>query len=194
MQKARQPTYSFLYSLQGFRYCDLLLGQGRFRDVPQRAQSALGLAQRLGWRLDIGLDHLSLGWALLLAAEDEGIQDLSDAACQLDQAVDSFRRAGSQDHLPRGFLARAELHRATGDLPAAERDLEEALAIAERGSMGLHQADAHLGYARLYVAMGERDKARLSLATAKKMVGEMGYHRRDGEVEELERELGQASV
>ena len=59
--------------------------------------------------------------------------------------------------------------------------------------MGLFEADAHLEYARLYVATGERDEARASLVTAKKMIADMGYHRRDGEVEELERELARAS-
>ncbi len=39
------------------------------------------------------------------------------------------------------------------------------------------------------LAYGEREKARESLAKAKGMVEEMGYHRRDGEVAELEGEL-----
>ncbi len=33
MQKDLQSEYHFLYSLQGFRYCDLLLGQGKHREV-----------------------------------------------------------------------------------------------------------------------------------------------------------------
>ncbi len=63
------------------------------------------------------------------------------------------------------------------------------MSIAERGQMGLHQADGHLGYARLYLAMDEKPEAREHLATAKEMVGRMGYHRRDGEVAELEERL-----
>ena len=55
--------------------------------------------------------------------------------------------------------------------------------------MGLHQADAHLENARLYLAMGEEAEAREHLATAKEMIGRMGYHRRDGEVAELEGRL-----
>ena len=42
-------------------------------------------------------------------------------------------------------------------------------------------------------AIAAAESARASLETAKKMVGDMGYHRRDGDVEELERELAQAS-
>ena len=54
--------------------------------------------------------------------------------------------------------------------------------------MGLHAADCHLEYARLYLAMGEEDSARKELDIAKKMIDEMGYHRRDRDVEELEGE------
>ena len=85
-----------------------------------------------------------------------------------------------------GLLARTELHRLTVDFRAAQRDLDEVAAIAERGSMRLYEADAHLEYARLYLAVGGGDSARESLDTARKMIAEMGYHRRDGDVEELE--------
>ena len=85
MQAERQPAYPLLYSLAGFRYCDLLLAEaeraswgkdegGRMKDellatcraVSQRA------AQTLKWVTDaklglltIALDHLTLGRAAL---------------------------------------------------------------------------------------------------------------------------------
>lgn len=55
--------------------------------------------------------------------------------------------------------------------------------------MGLHEAEAHLEYARLYLATGHAEKARESLATAKTMIEAMGYHRRDPEVADLESQL-----
>ncbi len=60
------------------------------------------------------------------------------------------------------------------------------MSVAERGGIGLHHADAHLEYARLNLAMGKKPKAREHLDKAKEMVERMGYHRRDGEVAELE--------
>ena len=45
----------------------------------------------------------------------------------LDRAVDGLRQAGTQDHVPRGLLARAELRRAKGDYDGVGRDLEEAM-------------------------------------------------------------------
>ncbi len=125
-------------------------------------------------------------------AEAQQVEEgqFSKAAEQLDQAVDGLRKAGHQDYIPLGLLARAALQRVRGDFEPARRALDEAMAIAERGGMGLHRADGHLEYARLYLAMGEEPEARARLATAKEMVGRMGYHRRDGEVAELEERLG----
>jgi tetratricopeptide (TPR) repeat protein len=48
-QKKRQPEYPLLYSLWGFRYCDLLLGMGKYREVLSRAEQALNLGKREGW-------------------------------------------------------------------------------------------------------------------------------------------------
>ena len=55
--------------------------------------------------------------------------------------------------------------------------------IATRGGMKLYEADCHLEYARLYLAEGDKEKAKEHLSTAKKMIEEMGYHRRDIDIE-----------
>jgi hypothetical protein len=55
--------------------------------------------------------------------------------------------------------------------------------------MGLHQADCHLESARLALATGDCGTARKAWETAQKMIEEMGYHRRDGEVAEIEQQL-----
>jgi hypothetical protein len=115
--------------------------------------------------------------------------------------VDGLRKAGQQHELPLGLLARAEYYCVTGDLNKSQKDLDEAFSISTRGGMGLHLADCHLEYARLSLARGmnERrgeamlrpyhDDARAHLSTAKAMIEKMGYHRRDKEVEELEKLL-----
>ncbi len=64
-------------------------------------------------------------------------------------------------------------------------DFEEARDIAERGCMWLHLEDYHLETARLYLAHVQTEKARENLKKAKIMMEEMGYHRRDGEIDEL---------
>jgi hypothetical protein len=133
MQKERQPDYPLLYSLQGFRYCDLLLAASEraawlavlnsshvkshsslidsCRAVSQRA------TQTLDWSvnvfnfglLSIALDHLTLGCAALYAAILEGadFRLLTSDLSHIDAAVDGLRRAGTQDHIPSGLLTRA---------------------------------------------------------------------------------------
>ena len=186
MQKEDQPEYPFLYSLRGFQYCNLLLSQGEYQEVLTRAEQTLEWAKTERILLDIALDHLSLGRAHRLQVLQEGTQDFTQAAEHLNQAVDGLRQAGTQHHVPRGLLARAELYRVQGEFERAQHDIEEAMTIAERGEMGLHQADCHLEYARLYLAMVDEDRAREHLTIARKMIEQMEYHRRDPEVKELE--------
>jgi tetratricopeptide (TPR) repeat protein len=203
MQKVDQPEFPLLYSVHGFRYCDLLLDQGQYHAVQSRTGQTLEWSKRQCILLDVALDHLSLGRALALSpnpfpeiGRGESERRGEGALTYLDRAVDGLRQAGTQDMLPRGLLARAEFHRMAGALDKARRDLDEAFSIATRGGMRLHEADCHLEYARWYLAMAsagrdvpsERlyDDARQHLAIAKKMIEEMGYHWRDQEVKELE--------
>ncbi|MEO8378607.1 MAG: hypothetical protein ABI779_02980 [Acidobacteriota bacterium] len=87
MQAESQPTYPLLYSLQGFRYCDLLLSEvereaGKAEGALKKEEGlalcptvAKRAAQTLKWMtdaklglLDIALDHLTLGRAALYGA------------------------------------------------------------------------------------------------------------------------------
>ena len=187
LQKEDQPSYPLLYSISGFQYCDLLLSQGKYQEVQNRAGQTLEWAKQAGVDLlSIALDHLSLGRAHLLQAQAEGTDDFTLAEDELDQAVDGLRQAGTQHHIPRGLLPRAELHRVCDAFGRAKRDLDEAMTIATRGGMGLHEADCHLEYARLYLAMDDKEKARESLDKAKEMIEKMEYGRRRKDVEEIE--------
>ncbi len=190
-QKAEEMQNRFLYSTNGFKYCDLLLEQGKYNEVLDRAKQTIEIAETKeeGSLLDVALNHLLLGRSYLIQARHEDTGDFSQAERHLNMAVDGLRRARTLHELPRGLLARAELYIAQKDFEKAKRDLDEVATIAERGEMGLHKADCRLGYARLYLALGDKEKAREELAAAKEMIGKMGYHRRDGEVKELEERL-----
>ncbi len=171
-------------------YCDLLLGQSKVQEVRDRASKTLDWAKKEGFLSDIALDNLSLGRVSLRLGQGAG--DYSIAADYLQSGVQGLRQAGDVSRLPLGLLARAELYRLTGDYIRAQSDLTEAQRIAERGEMGLHLCDSHLERARLCLAQDYCDKAREHWAMAKAMVERMGYHRRDREVEEIARELGEA--
>ena len=191
IQKEIEPEYSYIYSLRGFQYCDLLLSQEKYREVLGRAEQTLEWVTKSPHAplLTIAVDHLSLGRAYMLQTRQEGGNDFTKAVTHLDKAVEGLRQAGQQDYLPLGLLAQTELHRVRRDFPKAQHNLDEAMTIAERGSMGLHKADCHLEYARLYLAMDNKEDARQNLETAKEMIEKMGYHRRDKDVKEIEEKL-----
>jgi len=169
---------------------------GSRRTCLERARQTLEWALAQGVLLDIALNHLTLGRArlglALTASGDDRTAGLAQAAESLDRAVDGVRRAGTEHHIPRGFLARAAFRRFRSDFAGAAADLAEALEIAERGPMRLHESDAHLEWARLCRDQGDLAAARRHVARAREMVEETGYGRRAREVEWLEGTVGSA--
>ena len=216
MQAKRQPNYPWLYSLQGFQYCDLLLSgaecaawrcqlelltadRGRqtelqqvCRQVSERATQTLEWVSPQNWLLDIALDHLTLGRAALyrawLAQSDTSTSE-SLVTAHLSAAVDGLCKAGRMDHLPRGLLTRAWQRQLLGDASGAAADLDEAWEIAERGPMPLHQADILLTRARLFFR-DDLATARAHLAEARRLIETHGYRRRDEELADAEKALG----
>jgi tetratricopeptide (TPR) repeat protein len=181
--------FRFLITLAGYQFCDLLLDQEKYQEVLARVALTLKLAEQGNLIFEAALEHLSLGQAHLLRVRQEGTSDFSKASVHLNKAVEGLRQSEILIYLPRGLLARAELYRVKGWANRTRTDLDEAMGIAQRGSMGLHEADCHLGYARLYLARGEGEKARESWETARGMIERMGYHRRDKDVREIEEQL-----
>ena len=144
MQTERQPDYPLLYSLQGFRYCDLLFA------APERAAWEAAQRQRSRRGRELSLDALSAVLPRRLPARgadarsgpngiarpsrhrprpphagprralrgDSGISsDFQSSApdiATLTHAVSGLRRAGQQHHLPLGLLTRAWLRFLTG--------------------------------------------------------------------------------
>lgn len=161
----------------------------------------------LDWRLpsdsllDIGLDHLTLGRALLYESvvsanasvtvptmSNQPLISPGSAQHHLDTAVHGLRRASQSNYLPLGLLSRAWLRFLQDDRDGASIDLDEAWEIAERGPMRLHMADIHLYRARLFYAVKPYpwDSPHADLAAARKRIEECGYWRRKEELEDAE--------
>jgi hypothetical protein len=182
MQAGLWPSSPLLNSLRGYQYCDLLLAQGQARDVIRQATQTIEIATQNNWLLDIGLDHISLGRAHRPSSPE--------AADYLDQAVSGLRRAGTLNYLPLGLLARAAHFRHTRDFDKAQHDLDEVRILATRCGMRLFLTDYHLERARLFLAQQGHEDARPHYDSAKKLVEETGYHRRDPELAALRAQLG----
>lgn len=209
-----------LFLLPGFQYCELLLSKCRLsahgqecpenlQRIIERAKMARELAKNTKDAvLGTALAQLSLGQAYLEAySKSRDFRHLEEAEGPLDKAVNGLRKARQQDLIPLGLLARAALrrekgkHRGRPTFREATQDLNSAMAIATSGSaknpsfgrMKLHEADIHLGYARLslseakimYDGAPKIEDARESMKNAAKIVRETGYHRRDVDLKEL---------
>lgn len=189
LQRERQPQCPYLYSLRGFQYCGLLLDQRKWAEVQDRAKYGLEIAKDNNWLLDIALDSISLGRTALLAAA--GGDDWTGAEKLLTEAVEGLLQAGHEDYILLGLLARAELWRHKKEnFPKAEKDLADVLASAKRMGTRLLEADACLGFAWLRKAEKKEPEARDYLERARKLIDDTGYHRRDGELAELDAALG----
>ncbi len=180
LQAARQPAYPLLYSLGGYRYCDLLLAaaerdawgatvnlkseisNSRFSDlaeVHRRATQTLEWVTRARMSLlTIALDHLTLGRVQLLGLVLGWPEaDRTRARTALDTALATLRDSNNNDDLPRALLPDAWLHALSGDWDRSRQRLDEAYALATRGgrdgSMKLHLIDTLLHRARLFGRM-----------------------------------------
>jgi tetratricopeptide (TPR) repeat protein len=208
------PRFS---SVWGYYYCDLLLGMGQTQNVVERASNALQLYEKYDHTapLDLALDHLTLGraYTALSALTKPGNQKprgrlaslmglwtakgktdgnpAGQAQTHLDEALNGLRRAGAEEFLVRGLLARAAFWRTEGVHAAASDDLDAALDIISRGEMRLPLADFHLEAARLALAqftggdIAFRTRAEASIQEAAKLISVIGYGRRRAELAAL---------
>jgi hypothetical protein len=200
LQAEMQPEYPRLYSVQGFWYCDLLLGEAertagqrdrpsagaptdfQLGEVEERAAEARKAAVALRFSLlTFALDHLTLGRVVLYRSILESTAAAA-ARSEIEQAVDGLRRAGTTHHMPKGLLTRVWLRFAEGDEAGARADLAEVEEIASRGPMPLYLADVALYRGRLF-------KDRVALAKARRLIEKHGYGRRLGELEDAEERL-----
>jgi len=149
LQRERQPGFPILYSLAGFRFCDLLLGRASDQEVRERAEKFFEWRQPSDSLLTISLDNLIAGRAWMMHAGKERTRDFQRAAAYLDRAVEGLRESGDQDILTLGLIKRAACYRHQGLFTRAREDLQEAKEIADQGDMKLHLVDYHLEAGRL---------------------------------------------
>jgi hypothetical protein len=198
--QTRPPDEPPLSSPWLFRLCDILLSQERFREAQELAEQAVAMPADQTTLLADALDSLTLGEAGLLQARTNS-EFQSVAEGYLDKAERQLRAAGQQQYQPRGFIARARLHRFRGNWIEAWHELDQARETAERGEMLLHLADFHVEAAWLALAwesaVGDRfarelaslGSARYHYHQATKLIAQTGYHRHKQEVKELESSL-----
>ncbi len=194
-----QPDSAQLYSLPGYRHGDLLLACGYAAWALERGYYQLNVAECY---LGEGLGLLDIGFAHLLIGRAQDALGSAEAASSLDAAVAGLRKSGAAHFLPQALLARAAHRRrraASGETDLIEgirADLAEVEDIAGE-EMRLYLTDLALERARLALDVpaafaspaAARAEAEAQTAKAAALIADTGYHRRDGELAELQARL-----
>lgn len=217
LQRAVQPTSKCLYSIPGYRYADLLLSrsevatwhaaiqgtappesaQPTFDNIIERAEYSI----KVSHEAEFGL--IGNGIALLLLARSRFYRDFLKSAPQENESTGSvirrslicLRETNEMPLVQLALLTAAFYHGTLGEnLEEAERLLEEAQQIAERGPMPLYLADVHLHRARLFGRMNADERKqkfpdidpKAELHEARRLIEKHGYWRRKEELEDAE--------
>lgn len=210
MQAQRQPTYPLLYSLRGFRYCDLLLaavehaawqrqlasafwpGVGRdegleaCQAVEQRGMQALKIVLN-GSRslLDIALNHLTLGRAALFRAVLNSSAS-GDQQATITQATQELTAAvdGFRTAGQQDYVPRALLPRAW--LHAIKGDPTAARADLDEAWQIASRGGMRLHMADIHLHRARLFRDRAELQKARVLIEECGYGRRREELADAE--------
>jgi tetratricopeptide (TPR) repeat protein len=186
IQKYLIPEYPKLYSVLGFRYCEFLIEVKKNQEALGRAQYSIKISKEYDDLLSIALDTLILGRCCFFYELDHKKQKLKQTTEFLNEAVNGLRKAATLEFLPFGLLARAELYRVQRKWNEEQEDLDEVFDLSVSSGMRLHECDAHLEQARLFLAQGKKEEAKPHVEDARKLIEDTGYHRRDSALAELE--------
>lgn len=187
-ERAFEGERGRLRSVAALRYGDLLLAQNKLRAAAAVEVRSRERVTQSSTPFALGLLNLAKGRVVLARARAVPVDTTRlrrEAASYLDLAVADFRRAMTHHYLPRALIARAEAQFACGDSQGAGSDLEEALAIAQRGRMALYEIDCHIALARLAFARGVPADSADHILAASAGVNSSSYARRSAELKVL---------
>jgi tetratricopeptide (TPR) repeat protein len=203
IDQGQHPSPPFLYSQGLFRYGYFLIETGQASRVldDESKDPSWGRNADDSSLLSEAIRLLVLG-AAHRALIEEGRRDaafLAAAETVLDQAIDAFKLAGYADYTVRGLLERANFYWVRGGAEyyrKSLKDLDEATLEADRGQMELLYADILLQriacYMRYWRTMTSPERKKIcpdlqkSLTTAREMLVEMNYGRRNTILADLE--------
>ena len=101
--------------------------------------------------------------------------DIKEAGKYFNLSIEGMRKAGDIWSFPQILLARANFHRQQKNNNQAWKDLNEAMEIAERGSMWLWLMDGRLLETKLLLDRGDKKAAKELFLKTEKMIKKRKY-------------------
>jgi len=170
-------------------YCKYLLDTGETDRALKRALLTLEWRKTNVWQVAVDTTSLFASDLLVLGLIYLEIEDLKSASHYLNKQVELFKGANEWLYLPSGLIARAKLHVAKGDHVAAERDLEEALAIAKNTGALLSTWEANIALAELAISSENLCTGQLYFERAMEIEGMALYKHYSVQLESLKVQL-----
>ena len=150
--KANDINNEYLSSVGGARYCELLIWQECYDDAIKRGKWMLSIAEKNEILIDIGLDCLAIGRALMYKEE------YTQSEQYLNIAVERLRMAGQQECIISGLLGRAEYYIKSSKFGDARFDIDEAYTLAVDTELTLYLIDCYFEFAKLYIEESDFNK------------------------------------
>jgi len=145
LQKKHEPDFPYLYGLQGFLYCLVLIDLGKYDNVTERATIIPTWETRRRRPLDIANYKLILGIAYLFSEKSSVVY----AQEQLNISIDLMREAGRTDYLPIALLARVLSLAIQKKFYEAWQEMDTTKQLLEDGEMKLFMINYHVVACRL---------------------------------------------
>lgn len=173
----------FLYGMQGSYYNELLLDLNKTNVVKQRINRNL---KAFGQEYH---NYSKIGEYLILTKIFIKEKNFNMAKNNLHKLEKLIYESGLFQYLPVFYLIKSGFYRQNLNFYKAHKVLEQALDIIEPARLKLNLADYYLEKTRIYIAEQKKYDAQFHYQKANSLINEISYHRRDGELVNLEKQL-----
>jgi len=184
-----EPDSEFACATISAYYCKYLLDTGETERALERTLLTMEWRKTNTWQVAVDTTSLLASDLLVLGLIYLELDDLKNASHYLNKQVELFKASNEWLYLPTGLIAREKLHIAEGDHVAAERDLEEALAIAKNTGALLSTWEANIALAELAVSTETPHTGQLYFERAMEIEGMKAYRHYSSQLESLKIQL-----
>lgn len=180
LQREIDPNAGVLYSIDGIFYADFLYISERYDEAFKISTKNLGICTTKKKLIaEVSRCFRSLG--TLERVKENHIKSNE----HLNKALEIARKIGMPDLEIEAHIERGRLRLKTKDYNGAESDLKNVLKLCERTGFKLYEPDAEVVLAKVYLALGNIDKAKGFANSAYLKAKKIHYHWPKTEATEL---------
>lgn len=188
LQRTIDPSVKYLYNTRGVFYADLLLAQGKIKEAIEVTTENFRICNITN-RVD------ATNYCLRsFASIHRSLQEFEKAQEYALQVISGARKTGMLETEIQGLLELARIKSDTKKYEVAIQHASNVLKLTSFTGFKLYEPDAEVVLAKVYMALGEINKAKEFANSAYKKASEMHYHWPKVEAEELLKEISHRDI